>query len=99
MVVPTGTRYTLSGPPRRGRGATANVSVERVPSATDTELVLPSRQPRVYVAWATWFERDPATGGVDAESPSTWTGRFLARVAIPSVREQATAAEAAGATA
>jgi ketosteroid isomerase-like protein len=75
------------------------VSVERIPSATDTELVLPARAPDVYLAWAAWLGRDPAPRGTDAGPPSgTWIDRFLAGVAIPSVREQAAEANAAGAT-
>lgn len=76
----------------------AIVSVDRVPSATDWELVFPSRRPAVYLAWATWLVGDElGTKGDPGPPRGTWTDRFLTAVAIPSVREQAAAAEAAGA--
>ena len=89
-------RYTTCGgafrAARRGQG---NVSVDRVPSATDTELVLPGRQPAVYLAWAAWLAGDER--GEAAPPRGSWTDQFLRTVAIPSVRGQAITAGADGA--
>jgi ketosteroid isomerase-like protein len=77
------------------------VSVEAVPGASDTELVLPSRRPAVYLAWGAWLSGDAAgSRGGDAgaaASRGSWTDRFLGGVAIPSIVAQATDAERAGA--
>jgi ketosteroid isomerase-like protein len=70
----------------------------------DTELVLPSAPPHIYVAWAAlWLAANERSQGGDSlaaddGSPGqVWTDRFMARVAVPSVREQAVEAQRAGA--
>jgi ketosteroid isomerase-like protein len=80
------------------------VSFEPVRSISETELALPSRRPAVYLAWAMWLSGDASLGpaGDAAEaawSQGSWKDRFLAGLAIPSVGEQATSAERAGAAA
>jgi ketosteroid isomerase-like protein len=77
------------------------VGAEAVAGASETELVLPSARPEVYLAWAAWLLADSAhVRDDDTEAPApqgTWTDRFLGGVAIPSVVGQATDAERAGA--
>jgi len=78
------------------------LSVGPVSGPSERELVLPSRRPAVYLAWAKWLSGD-ASGHPSGDSEGagssqgSWKDRFLAGFAIPSVGEQAAGADRAGA--